>query len=274
MVKRLDFREVKEFIEKDGKYSLLSRRYGGCMEKLEIMCNTCNKPFLKTFNKFKSAKQGCSHCSKQQHTLNKYSSEEDVFKKLQKVHDNTLIFLSSYKGDHEKIKIKSTLCNHTWEATPHNLKKGNYCPKCKESKLEMKTSKVLDLIRRKLPHWSYEREKRFNDCKDKYTLPFDFYLHNKKTNKFYLIECQGIQHYESTFFSKNFDDRVRKDRIKSNYAMENRIPLLSIKYNQEDLRATIFEFLGIRAHHRSNSMGESSLIAGKSDSQRTISSED
>lgn len=70
----------------------------------------------------------------------------------------------------------------------------------------------------------YEIEKKFNTCKDKTYLPFDFYVDNK-----YLIEYDGIQHYdEQTIF--NYEYTHNHDLIKNQWCKENKIPLIRIPY--------------------------------------------
>ena len=74
----------------------------------------------------------------------------------------------------------------------------------------------------------YEREKRFASCKNKRTLPFDFYVENK-----YLIEFDGIQHYsnESKFYTENVK---HNDKIKDTWCKKHHIPLIRIPYTHFD----------------------------------------
>ena len=70
-----------------------------------------------------------------------------------------------------------------------NLRKGNTqsCGFCGEkSHGNIKISQILDEN-----NIHYEKEKRFNSCKDSSYLPFDFYVNNK-----YLIEYDGKQHFQ------------------------------------------------------------------------------
>lgn len=73
----------------------------------------------------------------------------------------------------------------------------------------------------------YEAEKKFSTCKYIKELPFDFYVDNK-----YLIEFDGIQHYKNdNFFTHdNFEERKKRDAIKSSWCKENHIPLIRIPY--------------------------------------------
>lgn len=70
----------------------------------------------------------------------------------------------------------------------------------------------------------FEIEKKFETCKDKKELPFDFYVDNK-----YLIEFDGIQHFdENSIF--NYEYTHEHDIIKTKWCKENNIPLIRIPY--------------------------------------------
>lgn len=84
----------------------------------------------------------------------------------------------------------------------------------------------------------FEFQKRFSDCKDKNTLPFDFYL--PKYNL--CIEYQGSQHYDPGFYirkKKSFEEGILKfntqkkhDKMKKQYCINNHIYFLEIKYTE------------------------------------------
>lgn len=80
----------------------------------------------------------------------------------------------------------------------------------------------------------FKREYRFEDCKDKSTLPFDFALFNNENELIGLIENNGDQHYSSRGTQWNTPERLiytqRHDYIKQTFAENNRIPLLIIPY--------------------------------------------
>ena len=76
---------------------------------------------------------------------------------------------------------------------------------------------------------SYETEKRFDDCRNKNPLPFDFYLPDHNL----LIEYDGIQHTQPVEFwggQLGFEYRQQCDAIKNKYAYDNDIPLLRISH--------------------------------------------
>ena len=89
--------------------------------------------------------------------------------------------------------------------------------------------------------YEFEQEYKFEDCRNKRKLPFDFAVFENNKLKF-LIELQGQQHYYPYTFSgecseikvKNYENRVKKDKIKADYCKEHNIPLLTIKYTKFD----------------------------------------
>ena len=74
----------------------------------------------------------------------------------------------------------------------------------------------------------FEPEKIFPTCKDKKSLPFDFYIDNS-----YLIEYDGIQHFD-TETKFDYEYTHSHDIIKSNWCKENNIPLIRIPYTHYD----------------------------------------
>lgn len=89
----------------------------------------------------------------------------------------------------------------------------------------------------------FETEKTFPTCKDKKSLPFDFYVDNA-----YLIEYDGIQHFDvETKF--DYEYTHSHDIIKSNWCQKNHIPLIRIPYTHyknmvlEDLLLSTSKFI-------------------------------
>lgn len=79
----------------------------------------------------------------------------------------------------------------------------------------------------------YISQKRFDDCRDKKPLPFDFYL--PKYNL--IIEVMGLQHEQVVEYFGGEDGYVYRqehDRRKRDYAKQNNINLLEIWYYDID----------------------------------------
>lgn len=63
--------------------------------------------------------------------------------------------------------------------------------------MNSKANEIMDSILRKekIP---FKRECRFEDCKDKSTLPFDFGIYNEEEELLGLIELNGSLHYSTS----------------------------------------------------------------------------
>lgn len=86
----------------------------------------------------------------------------------------------------------------------------------------------------------FEMQYSFQDCRDKFTLPFDFYL------PFYnaVIEVMGKQHYEVVeYFGgiEQFEYRQRHDKIKKNYCILNNINFIEISYLDYEISNEILQ---------------------------------
>ncbi|SER92982.1 hypothetical protein SAMN04487944_11315 [Gracilibacillus ureilyticus] len=84
-------------------------------------------------------------------------------------------------------------------------------------------------------NWPYQQQYRFEDCRDRYTLPFDFAVMDNGEVKF-LIEFDGQMHYHPIEFYGGEDaykDRVKKDQMKDVYCKINDLPFLRIPYYKQ-----------------------------------------
>lgn len=113
-------------------------------------------------------------------------------------------------------------CGNETVVMADNLRNGNTqsCGFCNESSHgNIKIKKILD--ENNIP---YEREKRFDDCKDILPLPFDFFVNDK-----YLIEFDGKQHYQHDLLYSN--EKIQNhDEIKSKWCKDNNINLIRIPF--------------------------------------------
>jgi very-short-patch-repair endonuclease len=118
-------------------------------------------------------------------------------------------------------EFKQKLRNHLYQ--------GNGCPRCKDSKGEIEISKWL--LSKNI---KFNPQHRFKDCRYIKPLPFDFYLPDYNI----CIEYDGEQHYKiiKKFGGVNNFIKIKKrDKIKTEYCIKNKIKLLRIKYNENIL---------------------------------------
>jgi len=146
--------------------------------------------------------------------------------KANKIHNNRYcyekaIFINS------KTKIKIICPTHgEFKQTPNAHLVGQGCPKCNLSKGELKIIAFLNKNDIK-----YINQYQFDNCKNIFKLSFDFYLPELNI----LIEFDGEQHFRSVkYFGgvNDFDKRKKRDQIKIDFAKNNNIQLIRIKYNE------------------------------------------
>jgi very-short-patch-repair endonuclease len=96
-----------------------------------------------------------------------------------------------------------------------------FCNK-RESNLEYTIENYL-----KLKKIKYEKQKRFDWCRIKRNLPFDFYLNDYKA----LIEINGSQHYyKNKIFQQSLIERRKVDSFKKECAIKNGYNFVEIPY--------------------------------------------
>lgn len=124
-------------------------------------------------------------------------------------------------------------CGEVYQTKLYHFVKGQpRCSKCshKISQLEIVIKDFL-----KSHNIDFIQQYKFSDCKDKRSLPFDFYL--PKYNC--CIEVDGRQHEQPVYFSGNNDEALQNfkltkkhDNIKNKYCKKHNILLLRISENE------------------------------------------
>ena len=131
----------------------------------------------------------------------------------------------SYLSMKSHLSFKCKLCNQIFCATLSNTYyQMCSCPYCAMSKGEKAIKKYLDKY-----GIEYTEQHKFDDCKLKRPLKFDFFISNVLT----AIEFQGRQHYQAGDFyggKAGFIIRQKRDEIKRNYCKRNKIKLIEIPY--------------------------------------------
>jgi predicted Zn-ribbon and HTH transcriptional regulator len=168
---------------------------------------------------------GCKKCQLEKIRNIQVKSHKQYEKELTEMNINIEV-VGTYETALTPITHKCLKCGYEWSAIPNNILRGSGCPKCNESHGEKSISSWLN--RHKI---KFIQQYRFNDCKDKYTLPFDFYLVDYNI----CIEYQGEQHYRAVdFFGGDAKFKLRQlhDQIKKDYCDNHNIPLLCIRYDE------------------------------------------
>lgn len=166
---------------------------------------------------------------------NAKKTQNDFLNEVYQLVGNDYTVIEIYKNARTPIKIRHNKCGTIFNPTPNNFLRGTRCPRCMSntSEGEKIISKILDNKNIK-----YEIQYILDDCKNKNTLPFDFYLPDYNL----LIEYDGIQHFEPVDFAgkgikwakKRLKYTQLNDNIKNQYCKDNNIPLLRIPYWEFD----------------------------------------
>jgi len=221
----------EDFIEKakiihDDKYDYLLIDYINSKINIKIICKE-HGVFEQTPGNHLSG-NGCPKCANKIRNIDKLSNTKDFIKKS--------IFIHGDKYDYSPTKYINSLtkvdiiCKEhgVFEQNLYNHLSGNGCPKCNSSKGEIKVAKYLSDN-----NINYIEQYKFNDCKNKKPLPFDFYLPNHNM----CIEYDGRQHFIpiKRFGGDKALERTKKhDDIKSKYCTDNNIQLIRIHYEDYD----------------------------------------
>ncbi|XZH99782.1 hypothetical protein ACSXEK_16380 (plasmid) [Clostridium perfringens] len=135
--------------------------------------------------------------------------------------------LNPYISTRDKILVDFN-CGHDphW-IKPPVLKSGVGCPICNQSKGEKSIRQYLEKN-----NIEFKQEYRFNDCRHKLPLPFDFYIENYNL----CIEFDGGQHFKKVkhFGEESFKLTQIRDKIKNKFCEENNIRLIRIPYWELD----------------------------------------
>lgn len=118
-------------------------------------------------------------------------------------------------------------CGHEWYASVHTRTRrmATGCPWCYRSRGEERISQVLDNL-----GLEYKQQVRFDTCRDKRPLVFDFQVGNNV-----LIEYQGRQHFEPMSYKDSmgmFANVIKRDQIKRDWCPKNGFKLVEIPYTQ------------------------------------------
>ena len=207
----------------------------GKSPKLKLRCLKCGHEFERYQCHFIQYPHICPKCHPK--GSNQYITLEEAQKRVDDVYGKEYLVLLEYRGNNELINVQCKKCSQIFQSIPANLWRGRVkgCPFC-EKTISLGEAKIERFLREY--NIQYRREERFQDCRDKLMLPFDFYLPQYNV----CIEFQGEQHTnkKSLLWSPDIE---RHDAIKKEYCITNNIQLIEIPYYDIDNIEKYFTFI-------------------------------
>ena len=212
--KKHTIEHVRDYFKEKG-CELLTKKYINNRGKLEYICANGHRVET-TFDSFQRG-NGCMKC----YRLKRTHSPEYVKNYFEEL--GCKLLSKEYKNAGVKLKY---ICKngHETEAKFNSIRSGHGCKKCLN-----KTEKiVLDFLQEH--HKNVLSEAKFEWCKNKQCLPFDFLLEEQKV----LVEVDGRQHFkEMSHWKNDIQNRQERDVYKMTCAIEQGYRIVRIF--QEDV---------------------------------------
>jgi Zn finger protein HypA/HybF involved in hydrogenase expression len=211
--------------------------YRDVSHKMRIECSKHGWFEQKPYQHY--AGHGCSKCGTEENAEKKKITFSDFIAKSLEVHGKKYSYeQTEYIDIFTPIHIS---CSKHGEflQTPRNHYRGSGCPKCNSSKGEEKIRNILNEL-----SVEFIEQKTFDELIHKNNLRCDFYLPKYNT----VIEFNGIQHYEpiSVFGGIiGLKENQKRDMIKYNFLKENKIDLIIVRYDIEDVKNYMMNKLNI-----------------------------
>ncbi len=191
---------------------------------------------------------GCKECGVEHNHIVSRKTPDDVYEDF-KNNGGILLNKEDYQNwNCKNLKVICPSCGEMFTTSYCSFmqRNGQLCPKCAKN-----ISKHEHIIKKYLEEKdiSFYMQYRFDDCRDKIPLPFDFYLYDFKI----AIEYDGEGHYIPINRGGISDDDAfellkdiqRRDLIKTNYCRENNVNLIRIPYwDGKNIR----EILDVKIH--------------------------
>lgn len=189
--------------------------YGNAIWKCKCTCGNFVNAVANNLKTGRTTSCGCNH-----YNSNALDLKDIKFGKL------TPIYYIRGNGKTKRKWFCRCDCGNTTLVTPSDLVNGNTlsCGCLRKGHMEIYIANIMNEN-----GMEFIEECRFDECKNKRSLPFDFYLPKYNT----CIEYDGKQHFEPIDFfggENAFQLRQYNDDIKTQFCLENNIFLLRLPY--------------------------------------------
>lgn len=210
-------------------------------------CECGNKETATTTYLHSGKKTQCKECLKNEHRRIRCQEIGNRYGYLE------VLELDLEKSINQKVywKCKCHNCGNVVSVQGGHLRNsGQISCGCIKSKGEQKISQILSEHNIK-----FKTQIIFDDfiSNNEYHYRFDFGIYNENDELLYLIEYDGIQHFQTSNCGWNNQQNLiniqKSDNIKNKYCYDNHIPLIRIPYTQytklnlQDLQLSTSKFL-------------------------------
>lgn len=221
----------------NNKYDYSITEYKDCKSKIKIICPIHGIFEQKAGDHLKG--NGCKKCGIERRAQGRRCNKEDFVRKSKEIfgelyeYPDNMIYINSST----KVNIICKKHGEFWKTPNNHLSKRQGCPICEESKGELEISRIL----RDLGVY-FEKQKRFKECRNIYTLPFDFYMPDYNI----CVEFQGEQHFrpvERFGGERAFKFLKERDKIKFDYCNKQNTPKLIYIRNIKNVESVLKEIV-------------------------------
>lgn len=215
----------QELYEIFGDEYTVTGSYKNYYTPIKIRHNACKSEYMVQPKNILGG-TGCKKC----YFESKKTKHEDFIDIVYNLVGDDYTVTGEYIHSQEYIEMLHNDCGNKFKVKPNLFIYNNLrCTECTNSisKGELAIMKWLDIN-----DIEYKMQYRFDDCRNKNPLPFDFAIfHNGKLLS--LIEYDGEQHYIAQEYfggEEKFKIQQRNDEIKNEYCKKNDIELIRIPY--------------------------------------------
>lgn len=111
-----------------GEYEQLTK-YEGLRNDITLKHKPCGSILTIQANNFKRGKP-CRYCSQKKTNAQQRKTHEEFCKEVETLGCKEFEVIEQYKGNHEPIKLRHTVCDNEFLVAPNDFKKGQRCPSC------------------------------------------------------------------------------------------------------------------------------------------------
>jgi hypothetical protein len=221
-----------------GYYPLMTKDDFGSMNAkgyIQFLCPNHGE-VSQLYNNFVNGGSMCKHCSDDFRASKLKYDSESILSIIESKNKNKLVDINEYKNSITPISIQCGSCGKIFKQSLSNYQRANVTGKCQDCNEISISEYIISTILDKY-NISYIRQYKFDDCRDKLPLPFDFYLHEYNL----CIEFDGLQHYKPIWGENQFLTTKLHDAMKDNYCRWNNINMLRIPYWEDKNLETILK---------------------------------